>query len=207
MTDQATLEAAVAEIEAHVAAGGWDQSARLYALVPTASLLRHEPQLAKQLGLDPAATTSLTPIEQETHDGHQSLEELLASVVWPGEVVGCAVVVERVVLPPEAEAQLPEDPDQAAAYAASHPGRHEVRMVAGVTRDGAAYCALRVRADDSPASPSNQSPDDQSPDDQSPDDQGPGDQGPGEHPMITGPDLVPELIDLLRITLDEEPSL
>ena len=33
------LAAAVLEIEAHIAAGGWDQPARLYALVDTAQLV------------------------------------------------------------------------------------------------------------------------------------------------------------------------
>jgi hypothetical protein len=87
MTDQVTLEATVAEIEAHVAAAGWDQAARLYALVPTADLLAREPHLADTVGHAGAAPDSLTPIEQETHD-HRPLEQVLTSVIWPGEVVG-----------------------------------------------------------------------------------------------------------------------
>ena len=40
----------VREIESHVAEGGWDQGARLFALVPTAELLAREPGLAAVLG-------------------------------------------------------------------------------------------------------------------------------------------------------------
>jgi hypothetical protein len=54
-------------------------------------------------------------------------------------------VVERLTLPPEAERNLPDDPAQAQEYAANHPDRHEVRMAAGVSRDGNQHCVLRVR--------------------------------------------------------------
>jgi hypothetical protein len=178
MSDQLTLVATVEEIEEYVAADGWDQGARLYALVPTAELLDREPQLAAALGLDPAATEEgLTPIEQDTGHAPALLEELLATIVWPAEVVGCVAAVERVVLPPEADADLPEDPAEAAAYAAGHPLRQEVRLVAGVTRTGASYCALRMRAHDQAQS------------------------------VVAGPDLVPGLIELLRTTLEEEHPL
>lgn len=177
MSDQLTLEATVAEIESYVAADGWDQGARLYALVPTAALLAREPHLAAAFGLEPEPDDdALTPIEQDTE--HASLlEELLATLVWPAEVVGCVAAVERVVLPPEADVDLPEDPAEAATYAANHPLRQEVRMVAGVTRTGASYCALRMRAHDQAQS------------------------------VVAGPDLVPGLIELLRTTLEEEHPL
>jgi hypothetical protein len=88
-------------------------------------------------------------------------------------------VVERLVLPPAADDALPDDPAEAATYAAEHPDRQEVRMVVGVTRTGSSYCALRLRAHD---------------DDQS---------------VVGGADLVPELIALLGATLepvDDEPE-
>lgn len=177
MTDQLMLRATVEEIEAHVADDGWDQPARLYALVPTAELLDREPHLADALGLDlDAANDTLTPIEQETAS-HALLEELLAVVMWPAEVTGCVAVVERVVLPPEADADLPDDPHQAAEYAAAHPARQEVRMVAGVTRAGSTFCTVRMRAHDEAQS------------------------------VVAGPDLVPGLLELLRTTLEEEPPL
>ena len=48
------LRAAVREIEAHAAEAGWDQPARLYALVPTSDLVAREPALASAMGLSEA---------------------------------------------------------------------------------------------------------------------------------------------------------
>ncbi|RJK98093.1 PPA1309 family protein [Vallicoccus soli] len=143
------LTRAVVELEQHVAAGGWDQPVRLFALVPTAELLAAQPDLADQLGgdallLDPG---HLTPVEQEV-PAHDGLEELLAGIVWPPEVAGTAVAVERLVLPPDAEGALPDDPAAAAAFAAGHPGRQEVRLAVGVLRDGSRECAVRLRSAD-----------------------------------------------------------
>jgi len=166
------LATAVLEIESHIAEAGWDQPGRLYALVDTAALVRREPALAAAMGLDDAsAEGSLTPVEQEELPVER-LESVLTSIAWGPEVTGCAAVIERLVLPPGADQALPDDPAEAAAYALEHPDRHEVRMVVGVTRAGASYCALRLRAHD---------------DDQS---------------VVGGADLVPELIALLGATLE-----
>lgn len=134
------------EIEAHVAESGWDQAPRLYALVPTADLLAQEPALAEQLGIDGTVPVgALTSIEQDSLPDDSNLEDALALMMWPGQVVGCAVVVERIMLPPEAEEELPDDIDELGAFAASHPARQEVRLVAAVTRDGAVHSAVRAR--------------------------------------------------------------
>jgi hypothetical protein len=168
------LAAAVLEIEQHIATAGWDQPARLYALVPTAELVAKEPVLAHAMGLDEAAEAgSLTPVEQEPLGADGDLERSLESITWPSGVTGCAAVVERLVLPPDAEAAVLDDPAGAAAYAREHPDRQDVRIVAGATRAGATYCALRLRAAD---------------DDQS---------------VLTGAELVPGLLALLRDTLDD----
>ena len=168
------LASAVLEIEQHIAGGGWDQPARLYALVPTAELVEKEPVLAHAMGLDEsAAAGSLTPVEQEPLGADADLERSLESITWPPGVTGCAAVVERLVLPPDAEATVLDDPAGAAAYARQHPERQDVRIVAGATRAGATYCALRMRGAD---------------DDQS---------------VLTGAELVPGLLALLRDTLEE----
>jgi len=168
------LAAAVLEIETHIAADGWDQPARLYALVDTAALVRHEPALAAAMGLDSAAAQgSLTPVEQDQLAPDRPLESVLESIVWPPGVAGCAAVVERLVLPPDADAHIPEDPASAEEFAREHPDRQEVRIVAGATRAGSTYCALRLRAHD---------------DDQS---------------VVGGSDLVPGLLQLLVTTLEE----
>ena len=114
------LAAAVLEIEQHIATSGWDQPARLYALVPTAELVAKEPALAHAMGLDEAAAAgSLTPVEQDPVDA--DLERSLESIAWPPGVAGCAAVVERLVLPPDAEADVLDDPAEAAAYARAAP--------------------------------------------------------------------------------------
>jgi hypothetical protein len=170
------LAAAVLEIETHIASGGWDQPARLYALVPTAQLVEREPALAHAMGLDEADQDgSFTPVEQESV-GDADLERTLATITWPPGVAGCAAVVERLVLPPTAETSVLEDPDAAATYAREHPDRQDVRIVAGATRAGSTYCALRLRAAD---------------DDQS---------------VLAGSDLVPGLLALLRETLEDDPD-
>jgi len=167
------LAAAVLEIEGHVAAGGWDQPARLYALVRTAELVRQEPALAEMMGLEEAPDEdSLTPVEQDGLPAGRQLEEFLEEVLWPEGVDGCAAVVERLVLPPEVDADIPEDPAAAAAFAAEHPLRQEVRMVAGAARDGGSYCALRMRSHDDDLA------------------------------VVDGTDLVPGLLALLHQTLE-----
>ena len=90
--------------------------------------------------------------------------------MWPPEVTGCAAVVERLVLPPDADDDVPDDPEAAEEFAREHPDRQEVRIVAGVTRAGSTYCALRLRAHDDAQS------------------------------VVGGADLVPGLIALLGAT-------
>ena len=167
------LRAAVREIEEHASEAGWDQPARLYALVPTSDLVAREPALAAAMGLSVAdAAGSLTPVEQDDVPLDKPLEEVLATIMWPAEVFGCAAVVERLVLPPGADAQLPEDPRSAEEHASQHPDRQEVRIVAGATRDGATHCALRLRSHDDADS------------------------------VLESPDLVPALLQLVRGTLE-----
>src|SRR3954467_1272081 len=106
----AALQTAVREIEAHAAEAGWDQPARLYALVPTSDLLSREPALAAAMGLDAAgAAGALTPVEQDDVPPDPPLESVLQQIMWPAEVFGCAAVVERFVLPPAADDALPAD--------------------------------------------------------------------------------------------------
>ncbi len=168
------LAAAVLEIESHIAEAGWDQPARLYALVDTKRIVAQEPTLASQMGLDSAAAEgSFTPVEQDALPDQQ-LEVILETIVWPAEVTGCAAVVERLVLPPGVDDDIPDDPAAAEEFAREHPLRQEVRIVAGATRAGATYCALRLRAHDD-----NQS-------------------------VVDGTALVPGLLDLLRSTLEVE---
>lgn len=171
------LAAVVLELEGHVAGTGWDQPARLYALVDTAQLVDREPALAASTGLvDDPVPGSFTPIEQDQLRADQPLEAVLEQISWPPQVRGCAAVVERLVLPPDADGEIPDEREAAEQFAREHPDRQEVRIVAGATRAGATYCALRLRAHDDAQS------------------------------VVTGVDLVPALLGLLAATLDLEPG-
>ena len=139
----------VREIEKHVASEGWDQNPRMFALARTGELVRLEPELAAALGAAAEDPESLTPIEQEPLDTDRDLDEVLATTMWPSEVAGAAIVLERVVLPPEAEESVDEtDPVALAEALANHPDRQDVRMAVVVTRDGGRMCALRLRSHD-----------------------------------------------------------
>ncbi|CAM5595114.1 putative protein OS=Streptomyces glaucescens OX=1907 GN=SGLAU_22350 PE=4 SV=1 [Streptomyces glaucescens] len=170
------LTRAVLEIDEYASGLGWDQPARLFALVDTARLRAEEPALAERLGLgDGRNPRRLTPIEQDEVPTDKALDEFLGTIAWPGAVVGCALVVERLMLPPSAEAQVPRDLDEAelARWVAKHPERQEVRMTVAVLRDGARESALRLREKDSPTE------------------------------VLTGSDLVPGLAEALAATFEE----
>ena len=145
------LTVAVLEIDEYVAGLGWDQPARLFALVDTARLRVQEPGLATQLGLDSDAPASaLTPVEQEELPAGTALDDFLATIAWPDAVAGCALSVERLMLPPSAEASVPEGLSEAqlAKWVAKHPERQEVRMTVAALRDGSRECAVRLREKD-----------------------------------------------------------
>ncbi|HEX7662850.1 MAG TPA: PPA1309 family protein [Pseudonocardiaceae bacterium] len=176
------LPQVIREVEEFAAAAGWDQPPQLFALVPTAELLARQPELGDQVDRD----SDLTPVAQEPLPD-ADLAEVLAGIVWPPTVSGCAVVQEIVVLPPEAEAELAvngagpgsgssgeSEAARMRRIAAEHPRRREARLVAGVLRDGSAACVLRLRGDDD---------------------------NPDE--IVEHPELAPNLIDALRDTLED----
>ncbi|MEU9864897.1 PPA1309 family protein [Streptomyces sp. NPDC047971] len=168
------LTRAVLEIDEYASGLGWDRPARLFALVDTARLRAKEPGLASQLGLAGAEAAAFTPIEQEELPKGKALDEFLGTIAWPDAVAGCALTVERLMLPPSAEASVPDGLDQAglAKWVARHPDRQEVRMTVAVLRDGAREAAIRLREKDSP------------------------------NEVLTGPDLVPGLADALAATFE-----
>ncbi|MFB7939838.1 PPA1309 family protein [Streptomyces sp. NPDC004779] len=163
------LTRAVLEIDAYASGLGWDRPARLFALVDTARLRAQAPSL--KLGED---TTAYTPIEQEEIPAGKPLDEFLGTIAWPDGVAGCALTVERLMLPPSAETQVPKDLSGAALnkWVARHPDRQEVRMTVAVLRTGAREAAIRLREKDSPTE------------------------------VLTGPDLVPGLADALAATFE-----
>ena len=157
----------VAELEEYVSQAGWDQPARLFALVATDEIISEEPAIAAALGLTPGG---VTPVEQDEFDIQSPLDEALASIAWPEKVRGAALAVERVLLPPEAEQDLPDGVDTDALVSAvdADPRRQEVRIVVAANPAGDHFCLLRLRAH----------PDD----------------------LLTGQDLVPQLAEALAST-------
>lgn len=167
------LSIAALETERHVAAAGWDQPPRLFALARTAALVDREPQLRARLSPAELAPGALTAVEQEGLHRSSNLESVLGRIAWPPEVDGCAFAVERLVVPPDAERGLPADSDAAVDALAAHPDRQDVRLLVAVLRDGTAICLLRQRAHDS------------------------------DDAVATGPNLAPGLVAALRATFED----
>jgi hypothetical protein len=144
------LEPILREVEAHISSAGWDQPARLFALVSTAELIATDPDLAKELNL--TEDLALTSVEQEI-SAQQDLEELLGTIAWPENVKGAILAIERIILPPEAESDLPTNNDNDFVDAAlDHPERRDVRIISAVMRGGQNLNALRYRSHDEPDS-------------------------------------------------------
>jgi hypothetical protein len=172
------LDRAVRELERHVARAGWDGPIRVFALIRTARAMQNDPSLSAQLPPDLLASATadpehITSVEQEGLPDAGTVEELLAQIAWGPSVDGAALVCERVVVPPEAEVDLPDDPDEAVAVLMAHPDRQDVRLAVGVLRDGSSSCAVRTRAHDE------------------------------DFAVGTGPDLAPGVAAALLATLDD----
>ena len=196
MSTDTALQRAVREVEEHVAGYGWDSPVRLFALVRTAEALQREPDLLDRLPAEDAEAAAADPdhlllVEQDELDelaetpgdgadgaeggDADALERMLARLAWPEEVHGVALTVERLVVPPEVEAQAPAEEQEAVRSLAEHPRRRDVRIAAAVLRDGARACVLRTR----------------------------GTQEDPEETVVAGPDLVPGLTHALAATLED----
>lgn len=150
-----SLEKSTLEIERHVATGGWDAPIRLFALAYAQKALELHPELAGELPADVQAdaindATTLFSIEQEGVPEVDSIEELVTRIVWPDNVDGASLAVERIVLPPGAETKLPKDPQEAEAAIADHPDKQDVRIVVSVLRSGESWCVIRMKDFDDP---------------------------------------------------------
>lgn len=140
--DPGRLIACLADIERHVFDNGWDQPARLFALVATKALLEVEPQLKGRVpeGVEDA----LTAVEQDDFASGVDVLERLDQIFFPESVDGVAIAMERTFLPPEFEDQIPEDPDAAVQFVMQHPEKTDVRVVVGVLRDGSQHGLARL---------------------------------------------------------------
>jgi hypothetical protein len=142
--------------------------------VPTRTLA-DDPAAASLLGdteLADIPAEAVTPIAQEPLPSGP-LDEALARIGWPAEVVGCALCQEIVMLPPDAESDLADlDVDAAVTRAADHPARREARLVVAVLRSGQAASILRLRGT-----------------------------GDAAEDLLTGAELAPNLVAALAATL------
>ena len=144
------------ETEQHVAADGWGQRERVFALVPTADLVAAEPSLAEAL----AGAGRYSSIEQELPEGVE-LEEYLGRLAWPRSVTGCALAVERLRAAPAAEGGTADEaggtasedgPDDTAPEGGpddTAPGTEPVRLLVVATREGERFTLVRFAAHDS----------------------------------------------------------
>ncbi|OLT28573.1 hypothetical protein BJF82_03090 [Kytococcus sp. CUA-901] len=144
------------ETEQHVAADGWDQRERVFALVPTADLVAAEPSLADAL----AGAGRYSSIEQELPEGVE-LEEYLGRLAWPRSVTGCALAVERLRAAPAAEGQTADEAGGTASgdglgdtaseggSGDTAPGTEPVRLLVVATREGERFTLVRFAAHDS----------------------------------------------------------
>ena len=164
------LREVAVETERYVARDGWDQSARLFALVPTSELAGSAPGLSFRT----AGPDDLSAVEQEGFEERGDVQQALGRIAWPQAVLGVALAVERLVVPPAAERDLPDDPTAALQRLQDHPDRRDVRLLAAGHRDGRRLCLLRQRAHDS------------------------------DDLVATGPDLAPGLLAALAATLQED---
>lgn len=148
----AALIAVLMEIERHVAANGWEQPPRLFALVNSAEfgseLGAAQPELAARLGVsDGSDPDALSAVEQDEFVAGPDLTAELAQLAWPPTVTGCALSLVRTFLPSHAEAEIPDDEDDpgaAARYVESHPDRQDIRVVVGVDRAGHRHGVARL---------------------------------------------------------------
>lgn len=144
MSDPSRLIAALADVERHVSSNGWDQPARLFALVSTTDLLAREPQLKDRV--PHGADDALSAVEQDGFAGGDDVIERLSTIYWPASVEGVALAMERWLLPSQYESELPDNDQQAAAFVAAHKQRLDVRFVVGVTRDGSQHGLARLKS-------------------------------------------------------------
>jgi hypothetical protein len=143
--DMNALVSALVEVESFAARRGWGQPPQLYALASRSSLLAADQEL--ESALRDAPPGSLIPVEQTPLPPGDPME-FLGRIHWPDEVFGCVLVTEAVLLPPDAEPDIPGDPTVIERWANTQPGRRQARLVAGACRDGQYAQGYRFRDED-----------------------------------------------------------
>lgn len=169
-------------LEKEIAGAGWEQSPTLYALVWTRSVL---PQLRLNLSTDQFQALEENLAQNPTHLTPvlqdqlppRSVSETLGQIIFGEDVQGVALALERFMIPPQVLQGAPSDPVAREEYLLKHPSRQDVRLVIGVDRHQNSWCTTRSRDNDQ------------------------------DELVGQGPDLVPELITALGLTLVSDQEL
>lgn len=144
MSDPSRLIAVLLDVERHVAELGWDQPARLFALVGTKELLALEPQLAGRV--PEGAADGMSAVEQDEFQATENVFARLAEIYFPDNVEGVAMSLERTFLPSQFEQDVPAEASAATEFVRTHPHHEDVRAVVGVLRDGSRYALARLKS-------------------------------------------------------------
>ena len=187
------LGSALRDVATYVGADGWGRPPALFALVPTHVLAAANPGL-----IDADDDSELSPVAQDplplgSDDHYAELEQVLGTTSWPDAVAGCALALEVVVVPPEAEADLDSafepllgDPEAAEAaareVARAHPGSRVARLIIGAMRGGQHLALMQLKPETQDDDPETQDEDE----------------------LLTHPDLAPNLVAALAATFAVE---
>lgn len=133
-----------------VAPSGPDQPPTVFALVPTPVLAQLDPELVDPDDDSPLSLLAEDPLPAagpgDDAEPYAALEEFLATASWPEPVVGAAVVLDIVVLPPDARADLSEQhqPPLVRSAARNHPDSRSARLAVGALRGGPRLALLEL---------------------------------------------------------------
>lgn len=133
MSADLVLAETVRELDQHVAEGGWDQAARLFAIVLTADLATDHPELVSD-----SKAGQFMFVEQDAPIDNENLIGSLEQISWPAEITGAALAIERLIS---------MQPDQE-IDADTESQTQELRIIALVMRDGTNINAIRQRLHD-----------------------------------------------------------
>lgn len=133
------LMLAMLEAESHVDGKGWGTPPHLFALTER---MPSGPADHEHSAVTPDA---LIPLTHELPDG--DLVEVLASIHWPEDVVGCVLVTELTDLPAGGEDDAPIDPVAAGQWASARPDGRPARLAVGVRRNGEHVFGFRVKGE------------------------------------------------------------
>ena len=133
MSNDSVLADTVRELDQHVADSGWDQAARLFAIVPTADLAADHPEL---VSADSAGQFMF--VEQDAEIDNENLISSLEQISWPQQISGAAIAIERLI------SMQPDDEIDHDIESQTQ----ELRIISLVMRDGSNMNAIRQRSFD-----------------------------------------------------------